>query len=245
MSTRIFNWTNKTSTGLIDDELDHIWADIGDALVEGEGINIVGNVISAEDAAPANKGILQLANDLGGSAASPVVIGIRNQNVLPTPPSSGDILRFDGTDWTIVQERGLVFHPGWMQVGGAAVLQVSMSNSRINLADDATRDSFAIATFRVPEGWENRDLTFEARINFTSTEDYRLEWDLNDGSAGARSALTHTGAGNEVLTLSTTTQLAANNAGRMAHVILLRNPQHADDTNNNTALVFFLRVYLT
>lgn len=222
-------------------------------LTEGEGIDISlstfgKNTISAEDASTTNKGIVQLANFLGGTAASPTVRdGTTTQKgaaELATDGERAANVVVQGDDWRL-RDEGLVFHPGWIQPGDAAVLFVGTTHTRINLADNLTDDSFAVATFRVPEGWENRNLTVEARINFTSLEDYRIEWALDDGNAGARSALTHTGAGHEVLTLSTTTQLAANNTGRRATVILLRDPQHADDTNDANAFVFWLRVYPT
>lgn len=225
---------------------------VSNRITEGEGIDVVNDTgaitLAAEDASTTNKGIVRLANYLGGTAASPAVRdGTTTQKgavELATDGERAASVVVQGDDWRL-RDEGLVFHPGWIHAGDAAVLLVNTVNTRINLADDLTDDSFSVATFRVPEGWENRDLTVEARINFTSTEVYRLEWAVDDGNAGARSTLSHTGAGQEVLTLSTTTQLAANDTGRRATIILLRDPQHADDTNNNTAFVFWLRIYPT
>lgn len=225
---------------------------VSNRLTPGEGINVLNGAgtitVAAEDSTASNKGILQLTNYLGGTAASPTVRdGTTTQKGAVELAADGErasSVVVQGDDWRL-RDEGLVFHPGWMQVGGAAVLLIGTNNSRINLADDLTDDSFAVATFRVPEGWENRDLTVEAAINFTSTEVYRLEWDVDDTNAGARSTLSHTGAGSETLTLSTTTQLTANGVSRRAAIILLRDPQHADDTNDNNALVFWLRVYPT
>lgn len=247
MSSRIFNWTNKTSTGFIDDELDHIWADIGDALVEGEGINIVGNTISAEDAAPANKGILQLANDLGGSAASPVVTGIRTQNVLPTAPSSGDIFRFDGTDWAVVQEEEIFTAEDLSVRSGASVFTGGGTNSHTRINFPETADSWAQISTRFRDEWYNKDLTIEVLIRATGTAgDFRLWWDLDDGNAN-ENANGFTGTlggpfGVVLSTLTTTKQVVGSSLGKRITFLIGRDPDHIDDDIADDIGLFWARI---
>ena len=51
------------------------------------------------DATSAVKGILQLTNDLSGTAAAPVVSGLQGTSVSTTAPATGQILKFDGSNW--------------------------------------------------------------------------------------------------------------------------------------------------
>jgi Repeat of unknown function (DUF5907) len=46
------------------------------------------------------QGALVLAKDLGGTAASPQVVGLQGSPVAPTPPSNNQVLTWTGTAWT-------------------------------------------------------------------------------------------------------------------------------------------------
>src|SRR5204863_4032467 len=50
--------------------------------------------------ATATNSSVTLAGDVTGASTAATVARIRNVNVLATPPSAGQLLRFSGTDWT-------------------------------------------------------------------------------------------------------------------------------------------------
>lgn len=64
-----------------------------------ERIAITVNPPVIQDASVSNKGIIKLANDLGGTADAPTVIGLRNFPVDTATPNTGDILTWDGLSW--------------------------------------------------------------------------------------------------------------------------------------------------
>jgi hypothetical protein len=51
------------------------------------------------DATTLSKGIIQLAGDIGGVATSIIVTHIQNKPISTLPPSSGDVLTWDGAVW--------------------------------------------------------------------------------------------------------------------------------------------------
>jgi Repeat of unknown function (DUF5907) len=51
-------------------------------------------------ATAASPGILQLAGDLGGSAATPAVVALQGQPVASTAPATNQVLTFNGRSWT-------------------------------------------------------------------------------------------------------------------------------------------------
>ncbi len=52
------------------------------------------------DASGSVKGIIRLSNDLGGTAASPTIVGLQNIPVLTTTPYVGEVLTFNGVGWS-------------------------------------------------------------------------------------------------------------------------------------------------
>lgn len=52
------------------------------------------------DASGSVKGIIRLSNDLGGTAASPTIVGLQNIPVLTTTPYVGQVLTFNGVGWS-------------------------------------------------------------------------------------------------------------------------------------------------
>ena len=61
------------------------------------GPGTVGTGGSVVDATPTVKGVVQLAGDFGGTAALPVVTGIRGVAVGVTAPTNGQVLKYNGT----------------------------------------------------------------------------------------------------------------------------------------------------
>lgn len=139
--------------------------------------------------------------------------------------------------------RGLLFVPGAFTAGDGALLESTLSNARV-LLPNSSSPRLGVS-FRVPDGWENRDLTIDVRANWNAGGNYRVEWDLSDGNLGTRTAQTVTGSGHTLTTLSTTEQLAASDTGRRAEFILLRDSAHADDTSTSNALILWVRIYPT
>ena len=60
------------------------------------------------DATTSLKGKIQLAGDLGGTAAAPLVNKLQGTAVSTTAPTTGQILQYDGTNWKPVNATSLV-----------------------------------------------------------------------------------------------------------------------------------------
>ncbi len=65
----------------------------------GSGLTLTGTVFSANDATTTTNGIIRLAGDLSGTAASPTVTRIQGQSISSTAPTSGQVLKWNGTAW--------------------------------------------------------------------------------------------------------------------------------------------------
>ncbi|WP_374458500.1 beta strand repeat-containing protein [Chryseobacterium taeanense] len=63
----------------------------------GSGLTLTGTSFSANDATTGTKGIVQLAGDLAGTAASPTVAKIQNKTVSSTAPTNGQVLKYNTT----------------------------------------------------------------------------------------------------------------------------------------------------
>lgn len=91
----------------------------------------------AADATTSTNGILRLAGDLGGTAASPLVAKIQGKTVSSTAPTTGQVLKFDGTQWapgsTVTTETQTLSLSG-------STITISGTNSSVVLpvAADAT-----------------------------------------------------------------------------------------------------------
>ena len=91
----------------------------------------------AADATSSTNGILRLAGDLGGTAASPLVAKIQGKTVSSTAPTTGQVLKFDGTQWapgsTVTTETQTLSLSG-------STITISGTNSSVVLpvAADAT-----------------------------------------------------------------------------------------------------------
>ena len=91
----------------------------------------------AADATSSSNGILRLAGDLGGTAASPLVAKIQGKTVSSTAPTTGQVLKYDGTQWapgsTVTTETQTLSLSG-------STITISGTNSSVVLpvAADAT-----------------------------------------------------------------------------------------------------------
>jgi hypothetical protein len=91
----------------------------------------------AADATTSTNGILRLAGDLGGTAASPLVAKIQGKTVSSTAPTTGQVLKYDGTQWapgsTVTTETQTLSLSG-------STITISGTNSSVVLpvAADAT-----------------------------------------------------------------------------------------------------------
>jgi hypothetical protein len=54
---------------------------------------------AAVDATSSTNGMVRLAGDLGGTAASPLVAKLQGRTLSSTAPTTGQVLKFDGTSW--------------------------------------------------------------------------------------------------------------------------------------------------
>jgi hypothetical protein len=63
----------------------------------GSGLTLTGTSFSANDATTSAKGIVQLAGDLAGTAASPTVAKIQSKAVSSTAPTNGQVLKYNTT----------------------------------------------------------------------------------------------------------------------------------------------------
>lgn len=185
------------------------------SIAGGEGINVGiaangQNTISAEDATAGNKGILQLAGylggtaasptvrdatgalkgavqlagDLGGTAASPEVTGLRGDTVENATPSDGDILRWNNSasEWQHDGEE-IFWGANDLDLRPGASRQTSWSTASFNaVLFPETSDEQALAQFVVPRAWINKNLTLEYVIGGAGTAgDCRTVWGVEDG----------------------------------------------------------------
>jgi hypothetical protein len=63
-------------------------------------LNLAGNTLTIAEATNGSEGVLQLAGDLGGTAASPLVTGLQGYPLAATAPSTGQVPTWNGTEYT-------------------------------------------------------------------------------------------------------------------------------------------------
>lgn len=91
----------------------------------------------AADATSSTNGILRLAGDLGGTAASPLVAKIQGKTVSSTLPTTGQVLKFDGTQWA--PANSVTTEVQTLSLSGSTItLSGTNSSVVIPIAADAT-----------------------------------------------------------------------------------------------------------
>ncbi len=75
----------------------------------GAGLNLTGSVFSANDATTATNGIIRLAGDLSGTASAPTVTRIQGQSFSSTSPTSGQVLKWNGTEWAPAADNNTTY----------------------------------------------------------------------------------------------------------------------------------------
>jgi hypothetical protein len=103
---------------------------IADLRVHGNAI--IDNLIVKDDATIVGNLVTSVGGDLEGELPDPTVAKIRNVNVLPTPPTTGQVLQFTGTDWAPASLSGgstITF------LGGRATASSSFGGAITNLVD--------------------------------------------------------------------------------------------------------------
>ena len=92
---------------------------------------------TAVDASASTNGIVRLAGDLGGTAASPLVAKLQGRTLSSTAPTTGQVLKFDGTSW--VPSAGVLTETQTLSLAGST-LTISGTSSSVVLpvASDAT-----------------------------------------------------------------------------------------------------------
>lgn len=103
--------------------------------ISGTGSSVV--LPTAVDASASTNGIVRLAGDLGGTAASPLVAKLQGRTLSSTAPTSGQVLKFDGTSW--VPSTGVLTETQTLSLAGST-LTISGTSSSVVLpvASDAT-----------------------------------------------------------------------------------------------------------
>jgi hypothetical protein len=91
----------------------------------------------AADATTSTNGIVRLAGDLGGTAASPLVAKLQGRTLSSTTPTTGQVLKFDGTQW--VPGNTVTTETQTLALSGSTIT-ISGTNSSVVLpvAADAT-----------------------------------------------------------------------------------------------------------
>ena len=118
-------------------------------LTETQTLGLVGSTLTisgtnssvvipiAADATSSTNGIMRLAGDLGGTAASPLVSKLQGRTLSSTAPTTGQVLKFDGTQWapgnTITTETQTL-----SLSGSTITLSGTNSSVVIPIAADAT-----------------------------------------------------------------------------------------------------------
>jgi hypothetical protein len=104
----------------------------------GTGINITGTTISntgdtnaADDITTSTAG----AGDVAGNFPSLTVTAIRGTNIVATTPTTGQVLKFDGTNWVPSPDVGIVYTAGTgISISGTTIANTGDTNA----ADDIT-----------------------------------------------------------------------------------------------------------
>lgn len=114
------------------------------------------------DATTSAKGIVQLSNDLAGTATSPIVAGIRGVQVSATTPLNNQILQYNGTAWTpatytpadaTLSTKGVVQLAG--DLGGSATSPsvLKLRGAAVGLGTSLTTGTILRATGTATADW--------------------------------------------------------------------------------------------
>lgn len=114
------------------------------------------------DATTSAKGIVQLSNDLAGTATSPIVAGIRGVQVSATTPLNNQILQYNGTAWTpatytpadaTLSAKGVVQLAG--DLGGSATSPsvLKLRGAAVGLGTSLTTGTILRATGTATADW--------------------------------------------------------------------------------------------
>ena len=115
--------------------------------ISGTGSSVV--LPAAVDATSSTNGMVRLAGDLGGTAASPLVAKLQGRTLSSTAPTTGQVLKFDGTSWipatsVLTETQTLSLSGSTLTISGTSssvVLPVSSdatttTNGSVRLAGD-------------------------------------------------------------------------------------------------------------
>ncbi len=102
-----------------------------------------------------NLQIISLAGDLGGSLATPTVIGLRGTPISSTAPTANQGLVFNGTSWTPANlaEGSLAFTAA-NDLSGSSLTQTVIGLQGRSLASTAPTDGYAIVWDETGETWK-------------------------------------------------------------------------------------------
>jgi hypothetical protein len=103
--------------------------------ISGTGSSVV--LPTAVDATSSTNGMVRLAGDLGGTAASPLVAKLQGRTLSSTAPTTGQVLKFDGTSW--IPATGVLTETQTLSLSGST-LTISGTSSSVVLpvSSDAT-----------------------------------------------------------------------------------------------------------
>ena len=115
--------------------------------ISGTGSSVV--LPTAVDATSSTNGMVRLSGDLGGTAASPLVAKLQGRTLSSTAPTTGQVLKFDGTSWipatsVLTETQTLSLSGSTLTISGTSssvVLPVSSdatttTNGSVRLAGD-------------------------------------------------------------------------------------------------------------
>lgn len=117
--------------------------------------------VAVSDATTSTKGVVELAGDLAGTAASPSVVSLRGTAVSPTGPTIGQVLKYDGSTWA----------PGTDNTGGGGVNLVTAGNG-VTVVSNTTTLNFAtgLDVTQSPTGQGNIAINLGALANVSATQ---------------------------------------------------------------------------
>jgi hypothetical protein len=103
--------------------------------ISGTGSSVL--LPTAVDATSSTNGMVRLAGDLGGTAASPLVAKLQGRTLSSTAPTTGQVLKFDGTSW--IPATGVLTETQTLSLTGST-LTISGTSSSVVLpvSSDAT-----------------------------------------------------------------------------------------------------------
>jgi hypothetical protein len=117
--------------------------------------------VAVSDATTGAKGVVELAGDLAGTAASPSVVALRGTPVSSTSPTIGQVLKYDGSQWG----------PGTDNTGGGGVNLVTAGNG-VTVVSNTTTINFGtgLPVTQSPTGQGNVSIDLSALANVSATQ---------------------------------------------------------------------------